>query len=40
MRIASKISGIELTDWAGAPVVIGTLWQKQPLVLVFIRHFG
>jgi hypothetical protein len=40
MRLATRLSGIELSDWTGAPVRLGSLWQDQPIVLVFIRHFG
>jgi hypothetical protein len=40
MRIATRLSGIELTDWRGRPVVLGSLWKDAPVVLVFIRHFG
>ena len=40
MRLATKLSGIELDDWTGTPVHLGSLWKDQPIVLVFIRHFG
>jgi len=40
MRVATKLSRLELRDWAGQPVRLGTLWEKQPAVLLFIRHFG
>jgi hypothetical protein len=40
MRLATRLSGIELSDCRGAPVRLGSLWQDQPIVLVFIRHFG
>jgi len=40
VRIVSKLSGIELSDWSGDRESLGTFWQKQPIVLVFIRHFG
>lgn len=40
MRTAKKMSGIELSDWQGQRVRLETLWQEQPIVLVFIRHFG
>lgn len=40
MRIASKLSGIELSDWSGNRERLGALWRDQPIVLVFIRHFG
>ena len=40
MRLASRLSGIELSDSTGAPVRLGATWKDQPIVLVFIRHFG
>jgi hypothetical protein len=40
MRLANRLSGIELSDAAGAPVRLGATWKDQPIVLVFIRHFG
>ena len=40
MKVATKLSGIELSDWQGEPVRLGSLWQEQTAVLVFIRHFG
>jgi len=40
MRVGTKLSQLELRDWAGQPVRLGTLWEKQPAVLLFIRHFG
>lgn len=40
MRVSTKLAGIELADWQGERVRLGSLWQDQPIVLVFIRHFG
>jgi hypothetical protein len=40
MRIATRLAGIELVDWQGLPVVLGSFWKAAPVVLVFIRHFG
>jgi hypothetical protein len=40
MGIATRLSGIELSDWTGESVRLGSLWKDQPIVLVFIRHFG
>jgi hypothetical protein len=40
VRIASKLSGIELSTWQGDRERLGTLWQDRPIVLVFNRHFG
>jgi len=40
MQLATRLSGIELTDWTGESVRLGSLWEDQLVVLVFIRHFG
>ena len=40
MRLATKLSGIELSDWRGSRERLGDFWQDRPIVLVFIRHFG
>jgi hypothetical protein len=40
MRVTTKMSPIELPDHAGTPIRLGALWEKRPIVLVFIRHFG
>jgi hypothetical protein len=40
MRLSSRLSRIELADWEGKPVRLGDAWRSQPVVLVFIRHFG
>jgi hypothetical protein len=40
MKIANKLSRIELPDWTGHTERLGSLWSERPIVLVFIRHFG
>jgi hypothetical protein len=40
MRLATKLSGMELKDWRGESVRLGALWRDQTVVLAFIRHFG
>ncbi len=40
LGIAHRLSGIELQDWQGQDVRLGSLWRDHPVVLVFIRHFG
>jgi hypothetical protein len=40
MRLATRLSDIELRDSAGESVRLGSFWENQPIVLVFIRHFG
>jgi hypothetical protein len=40
MRTATKLAGLELSDWRGEVVRLGSLWAERPVVLLFIRHFG
>jgi hypothetical protein len=40
MRIATRLAGIELEDWRGEPLRLGSLWSQRPCALFFIRHFG
>jgi len=40
MRFATRLAPIELSDFRGTPLRLGSLWATQPVVLVFIRHFG
>jgi hypothetical protein len=40
MRLTTRLAAIELADWEGTPVRLGTLWRIRPVVLVFVRHFG
>ena len=38
--VTTKLAAIELSDWQGERVRLGSLWQERAVVLVFIRHFG
>jgi len=40
MGIARRLSGIELAEWTGGSRKLEAYWKEQPIVLVFIRHFG
>ena len=40
MRLATRLSPIELEDTEGHGVRLGSLWEERTIVLVFIRHFG
>jgi len=40
LRLATRLSGVELDDWQGERHLLGDFWREQPVVLVFIRHFG
>ena len=38
--LAGKLESLELRDWSGETVRLGSLWRDRPVVLAFIRHFG
>jgi hypothetical protein len=40
VSVESRLSNLELSDWKGEPQRLGAYWREQPVVLVFIRHFG
>ena len=37
---ADDLAAMTVLDEAGQVVTLGMLWQDQPVVLVFLRHFG
>ena len=39
-RHTTRLGALTLDDWNGRPVELSSLWREQPVVLVFIRHFG
>jgi hypothetical protein len=38
--LSAALSDIILPDCDGTPVLLGSLWHKKPVVLVFLRHYG
>ena len=38
--LSETLSGIALPDVDGREVRLGSLWEKTPAVLVFLRHYG
>lgn len=40
MSVAKALAESRVLDLEGRPVRLGELWQKRPVALVFIRHFG
>jgi len=40
LGVATRLSEIELADWTGETRALSEYWREQPVVLVFIRHFG
>jgi hypothetical protein len=39
-RISSRAPDVFVTNTEGDSVRISTYWQDNPLVIVFLRHFG
>lgn len=37
---AESLAQIELPDAEGRAVRLGALWERQPAVIVFLRHYG
>ncbi len=40
MNVAQRLDSVKVLDLQGEPVRLGTVWAEQPVVLLFIRHFG
>ncbi|MGA9473055.1 MAG: hypothetical protein WBV36_11365 [Terriglobales bacterium] len=38
--ISAKLANIVLPEAAGSEVRLGSLWEKNPAVVVFLRHYG
>ncbi len=38
--LSASLAPIKLIDPDGQAVRLGTLWEKGPAVLVFLRHYG
>ena len=38
--LSEALAGIVLTDADGRQIRLGSLWETQPTVLVFLRHYG
>lgn len=39
-EVARRMADVEVTTADGRPVVLGSAWATQLVLLVFIRHFG
>jgi hypothetical protein len=37
---AESLSPLVLADADGRAVRLGSLWERQPAVVVFLRHYG
>jgi hypothetical protein len=38
--VSSKLANIVLPEAGGLDVRLGSLWEKDPAVVVFLRHYG
>ena len=38
--LSEALAGIVLPDADGQEVRLGSLWEKKPAVVVFLRHYG
>jgi hypothetical protein len=38
--ISAKLANIVLAEAAGGEVRLGSLWEENPAVVVFLRHYG
>jgi hypothetical protein len=38
--ISAKLANIVLPEAIGSEVRLGSLWEKNPAVVVFLRHYG
>jgi hypothetical protein len=39
-RLSARLAGIVLPDADGNEIRLGSLWESNPAVLVFLRHYG
>ena len=40
LAVGDRAPNPEILDGDGKAISLETLWQKQPVVLSFLRHFG
>jgi hypothetical protein len=40
LRIGEAAPDAEMQDSSGAGIRLSALWQTQPLLLAFLRHYG
>ena len=36
----NPLQDLTVLDTQGQPIPVASLWRDQPVVLVFVRHFG
>ncbi len=40
LALIETLADVSLPDTDGADVRLGSLWERTPAVLVFLRHYG
>ncbi len=40
MNVVERLQEVDVLDADGHAVRLGSLWQSQTVVLVFVRHYG
>lgn len=40
MTLAASLAAIVLPDADDNKIRLGSLWERQPAVIVFLRHYG
>jgi len=38
--LSQRLAGITLPDAFGKSIRLGSLWENNPAILVFLRHYG
>jgi hypothetical protein len=38
--VSTKLANVVLPEAGGREVRLGSLWEKSPAVVVFLRHYG
>lgn len=38
--IGAKLANVVLPESGGAQIRLGSLWENNPAVIVFLRHYG
>jgi len=38
--ISAKLANVVLPEASGGEVRLGSMWEKDPAVVVFLRHYG
>jgi hypothetical protein len=38
--LAARLAAIELEETSGERLALGRLWDRRPLLLIHLRHFG